>query len=509
MAGRTTALARPGTGSPFPSSDAMNVLQRVTKNTLAMLISNAVNLALGFTYAAYSARYLGPDGYGVIGTALALTSLFGFLTDLGIGQLMVREVARNKWLAIKFVGNVLIIKLILNALTFLSIVLAANILGYSALTKSVVYIITLSVAINAFNSIFTSIFQAYEKIEYISINSIINSVLMLAGAFLAINYGLDVIGFAFTYLFVSIICLLYSIGILFSKFFTPRIEADLNFWKSTISEALSFGLNGLFVSIYYWIAPVMLSYIKGSEAVGLYNAAFRLILVSLFLPTILSTSLFPVMSQFYVTAKDSMRLAYYKNFKYMAILAIPMGVGTTLLADRIIYLIFGSAFIDSANVLRILIWSAVFIFLSSASTMLLQSSNKQKTLMKITGLCAIINIIMNILLIPYYSYLGASIAATTTEFLALILVTISCAGIGYGLSKKSLCELIKIAGASLFMAGFIIFLRDLSLPALIPLSAISYFLVLYMLKGFEANDVEMFKSALTYLLASVTARNKD
>ncbi len=483
----------------------MNVLQRVAKNTLAMALCNVVSLITGFAYAAYTARYLGPDRYGTIGTAIALTSLFSFISDLGLNQLMIRDIARNRGLAKKYVGNIILIKLILTVLTFSAISLVVNILGYTDLTTSVIYLMTLYISLNAFNSIFNSLFQAYEKMEYLALSSIINSVLMLAGAFVVVSYGSGVIGFALIYVSVSLICLLYGVGVLYFKFFKPGIEVDLKFWRPTISEALTFGLNGLFVSLYYWSAPVMLSYSKGSEAVGWYNAAFRLILILLFLPTIMSITLFPLMSQFYVVARDNMQFAYLKNFKYMAMLAIPMGVGTTLLADQIILMIFGGGFINSAAALRVLVWSAVFIFLSSASTVLLQSSNKQRTLVKITSLCAVINITINVLLIPQYSYLGSSAAAAITEFSALVLVIASCADLGYSLLKNSFYDLVKIAIASSFMAVIVVLLKDLSLIILIPLSATIYFVALYMINGFEAREVEMFKSVLRYMID----RSKD
>ena len=478
----------------------MSIIHRVARNTFAMFLSNILSLILGFAYAAYSARYLGPDRYGIIGTALALTSLFGFFLDLGLGQLMVREVARNKSLALKYAGNIAAIKLLLTGLTFGIIVLTVNLLDYPDATKHVVYIITLSIIINTFSSLINSLFQALEKIVYISVYTALNSALMLAGAYVAIREGWSVIGFAFIYLSASVICFAYSLSMLSWKFFRPTLKADIKFWRPALQEASSFGLTALFVSIYYWLAPVMLSSMKGNEAVGWYNAAFRLFLILLILPSILNMSLYPLMSRFYVTAVDSLRLAYEKYFKYMAILAIPIAIGTTLLADRIIDLIFGKAFSNSAIALRILVWSSVFIFLGNAPNRLLEASNKQFTLTKITGICAAMNVILNLALIPRYSFVGTSFSSLITELVAMLLGYISCVKLGHSLTSGAIYGIIKIIIASFLMGLFIILLRDLNLLVLISLSALFYFIMLYLLGGFDTKDIEMLKDLLNFIL---------
>lgn len=110
---------------------------------------------------------------------------------------------------------------------------------------------------------------------------------------------------------------------------------------------------------------------KINEVVGWYNAAYRLIMILLFIPSIINITIFPVMSRFYVSSKDSLRFAYETYFRYMVMIGIPIGFGTTLLADRIILLIFGAEYENSIIALQILVWSSVFIFLSSAFARLL------------------------------------------------------------------------------------------------------------------------------------------
>ena len=477
----------------------MNTVQRIAKNTGVLLVSQIASYIMGFFFIMYTARYLGAAGFGILSFALAFTGIFGVFSDLGLSTLTVREVARDKSLASKYLGNIAVMKVILVVITFGLIAITINLLGYPEQTIKVVYLVALSIIFSAFSQMFYSIFQAYEKMEYQSVGHILSSALMLSGALFAISQGFSVVGFASIYFLVSAIALGYSFVVCVWKFVAPKIEIDWSFLKPTIKEALPFGLSGIFITIYYWIDTVMLSLMvsNANEVIGWYNAAYRLVLVLLFIPSILNIAIFPAMSRFYVSSEDSLRFAYEKYFGYMAIVGIPIGVGTTLLAGRIILLIFDVEYINSIIALQILVWSSVFIFLSGAFGRLLESSNRQMTITKITGICAVENIVLNLLVIPKFSYIGASVTTVITEFTALILCIILSSKIGYGISKNNLLDISKVLVASLLMGIIIVHLKDLNLLILVLLSATFYFIVLYLFRVFKEEDIKLLKEIMS------------
>ena len=96
----------------------MNTIQRIAKNTIVLGISQVTSSLLGFLFIMYTARYLGAEGFGILSFALAFTGIFGIFPDLGLGQLTVREVARDKSLASKYLGNIAVIKVILAIIFF-------------------------------------------------------------------------------------------------------------------------------------------------------------------------------------------------------------------------------------------------------------------------------------------------------------------------------------------------------------------------------------------------------
>ena len=475
----------------------MNTGQRIVKNTVVLLISRITSYILGFFYVMYTARYLGAEGFGILSFALAFTGIFGVFADLGLGTLTIREVARDKSLASKYLGNIAVMKIFLVIITFALIALTINLLGYPEQTIKVVYLVALSIIFGAFSGMFNSVFQAYEKMEYQSIGQILSSALMLGGALFAINQGYSVVGFASIYFIVSAVGLGYSFAICVWKFAKPRIEVDWSFWKPTIKEALPFGLTGISGMIYTYIDSVMLSLMKGDEVVGWYNAAYRLVLILLFIPGVINMAVFPSMSRFYINSQNSLRLTYEKYFKLMLIIGIPSGIGTTLLADRIILLIFGTGYTPSIIALRILIWTIVLTFAGAAFVKLFESTNRQVTITKVSGICVVVNVILNLFLIPKFSYIGASVATVITEFILVGSVFIFAYKIGYGIQgKKVVKNISKIIIASLIMGAFIWYFKSLNLLVLVLLAALLYLGTIYVIKGINKEDVQLFKQII-------------
>lgn len=481
----------------------MNTVQRIARNTTVLLVAQVASYLLGFFYMMYTARYLGPGSFGVLSFALAFTGIFAVFGDLGLRPLTVREVARDKSLAPKYLANVSLIKMILVAVTFGLIALTINLMDYPEETIKVVYLLALFVIFQTFTQMFYSIFQAFERMEFQAIGQILNAAVILAGVIIAMKYSFSIIGFASLYVIASAVVLGYSFAVMKLKFSNPAasaakvIEFDWSFWKPTMKEALPFGLTGMFVMIYTYIDSVMLSLMQGDAVVGWYNAAYRLILVLIFIPVAFGIAVFPSMSRFYITSQSSLRLAIEKYFKYMVILGIPIGVGTTLLAQRIILLIFGMGYAHSIIALQILIWAIVITFAGAAFVKLFESTDRQIVVAKVAGICMAVNIILNLLLIPRFSYVGASVATVVTEFILVGSIFVFAHKFGYGIPRGRLIKnMSKITIASLVMGVFVWHFESLNLLILVPLAMLLYFGLLYMIRGIDKEDVALLKQVI-------------
>ncbi|MGD0950814.1 MAG: flippase [Methanotrichaceae archaeon] len=472
----------------------MNLVQRVAKNTLSLILASVISMVLGLFYGVYTARYLGPERYGTISFAIAFIGLFSILTDIGIQQLALREIARDKSLVGKYLGNIAVLKVFLTIITFGLIALTINLLKYPDPTVKVVYLIALSTVLSAFSGMFNSVFQAFEKMEYSSIGSILNSASMLAGGLLAIYYGLSIMGFALIYVFSNALGLIYNVIIAQRLGITPRLQVDYGFIKSLVRRALPFGIGGLFLVYYVWIARVMLSVMVNNEAVGYYSAAYNLMASLNFVPSAFVASLFPLMAIFFKGSDKSLDKVFRLGIKYMYMLALPMAVGVTLLAKEIIALIYGPKFLPSAMALEILIWAEFFIFIDVLLSQMLLSINKENITMINAGLGAALNIGLNLVLIPRLGIEGSALATLTTEFYFFVISFIILKRYGHSVDLRNL--LFKPLIATSIMALFITTFSRLHLFTLIPISAAIYFAVLYLIRYVSDEDIRLIKQAL-------------
>jgi O-antigen/teichoic acid export membrane protein len=484
------------------SKDKEIAVQRIAKNTGLLLVSQVISYLLGFVYIMYTARHLNKEGFGVLSFALAFTQIFGVLIDLGLGPLIVREVARDKSLASKYLANIGVMKLVLAVITFILAGLVINLLGYPIQTVRVVYLIVLSVIFIAFTRLFYSIFQAFEKMVYQSLGQILNGVLMLIGIIYAIRSDFSVIGFAFIYSAASFIVFGYSLVILMWKFAglifaseSNLLEIDRSFWKQSLIEAWPMAAAAVWLIMYFRIDTVMLSLMKGDAAVGLYGAAYRVSEVSTIVPAMFVASVFPVMSRYHKDSRDLFVNAYGKAVKFMLYIALPMAMTVTLLAGPIVNLIFKEEFLASTIALQILIWSAAFSYMGIVLSTVLLTADKQMLRLKLLGIVLVLSVVLNLIMIPKYSYVGASIATVIVRVTGLVLNIFFMHRCGYKLALGRICfpPLVGLSVAVALMALLTHFNVNVFIVASICL--LVYSLIIY-LTGINEDDKWILKVIL-------------
>ena len=476
----------------------MNTIQRIAKNTSVMFTSKILSYVIGLFYIIYIARYLGAEGYGVLSFAIAFTAFFVIFADLGLSTLMVREIARDKVFTGKYIINTAVIKLILSILTFGLIIFFLNILDYPIQTNYIVYIIALSGIINSFSQIFYSAFQAHENMQYQSVGLVLNSSLLLLGALIIIKYELNILSVANLYLIASIITLIYIIVISLIKSIFPKFEIDVTFWKIIIIDALPFTFIGAFVVVNQNVDCLMLSKFINMTAVGWYSSAYNLVLALEFIPAALIAAIYPITSKFH-NSKEKQDFILERGLKYMLLVGLPIGIITTLLADKIVLLIYGKSFIPSIIALQILVWSEVIIFVNMLFNNLLISTNKQISIVKQFGIVITFNIVINLILIPRFSFVGASIATVASSLLSIIILYYFISKEKYFKKQEIVSLTIPILIACIIMAVYIYIFHGLELFFIIFSSIGLYLIILYLLRVFDEVDFNMVRKILNFM----------
>ncbi len=469
----------------------MNTVQKIAKNATALFAFQIVVAILSLVLSIFIARSLGDVIFGKYSFALAFIAIFAIFSDLGYNTLLIREVARDKTRASKYLSNVLSMRALLSLIIFALIVIAINVMGYPANTINVVYLFGIATLITSFSAVFKVTFRAFEKMEYEAGIGIFTNIIRVSLALLVLFLGYGLMEIALVFLFSSIFDFLLSFLICDRKFVKPKIELDLNFWKSTIKIALPLSMLSIFSLIYVRIDTVMLSIMKGDAVVGWYNAAYSLVLGFKPIPHLFMNAIFPLMAGYFISSKESLKVVYEKSFKYLFILGLPLAVGITLLADKIILLFYGVQFENSIIALQILAWDVLLIFSCAPLGGLLVSIDKQNKMAVLVGITALVNVILNLILIPHFNYVGAAVATIITETVLFGLYVNFLSKHFYALPFHKI--VIRPIGASLVMGIFIYFCTSVNLILLVMLAMSLYFVTLYLIRGFSKEDIGLLR----------------
>lgn len=466
-------------------------MRKVAKNTSIIIAGEVIFRIISLFVTIYLARYLGTVGFGKYNFVFAYLAFFGIITDLGLQTILVREMSRNPSVAPKLIGNAYIIRFILTVFAVALALIIISFMPYPPDTTSYVYIAAFTLLFLSFNGFYVTIFQTNLRMEYYIIAKLVFKVLS-AVLILWIIFVLQ------GTLAQIILVLVFSEGIgtminyYFSrKFVSPRFDIDFKLWRYLFKEALPVALSSVFWIIYYQTDIVMLSLMKGDAEVGLYSAAYKLYEPLTLIPSAFAISLLPIMSASFKSSKDTLIKSYRLGFRYLQITTLPIAVGITLLAHKIISLIYGAEFASSATVLQILVWGLAFTSANVVITNLLVSIGKQNLTTLSTLLCAIANVILNFILIPILSYNGASIATVVTKVIGFI-IGFYC--ISKYFQKLSIFKvIIKPTISGLIMAAFVYYFIQLNIFLLVSLAGAVYLAALFVLKEFQKEDMDLVR----------------
>jgi len=470
----------------------MDTVKRISRNIFFQSISEFTVKGLQVLALAYLARYLKEAEFGKFSFAVAFTTIALIFIDLGLNPLFVREISRKRELAGKYISHAVVIKSILSFASFIAVMIIVNLMGYPDDIRKIVYVMFTSVILKSFTDNFSSIFQAFEEMQWDSLLKIIRAVILTGLVFFSLAKGYSLLTIVWMYAATEIIVLSLCILILFTKFIKSMVKVQKDILINLAFESLPFALTVLFYSIYFYIDSVMLSYMRGVYEVGIYSAAYSLTLALIFIPTIYINSIFPSLSKFYVNSMESLKFAYKKSLLYISVVALPMTIILFFLSEEIIYFLYGGEFSNSALVFKIIAITIFFRFVTFVNAITILSVDKQKQRLYSQAITAILNIILNLILIPAYGYIGAAVATVITEFFlfaAYFHIVIKDFG-----AIKDILILGKPVVAAVISSVF--FLTNLNLFLKITAMILAYSVLLIMLRIFKKEDWHIFRRIL-------------
>ena len=482
----------------------------LTQNTTYYTLALIFQKILAFVYFTFLARGLTVDDLGKYSFAFAFTTIFSVLIDVGLSSVLTREIAKDKSKTSELLSNILGVKTTLMFFAYGLIVVLINVLNYPELTKSLVYITALIMALDNFSTTFWATLRGNQNLKYESLGIILFQILtvVIGGFFLYLNFSV---------VYLAIVILLSSsFNFIFSYCqmrwqlnIKPKIVYNKKLIKNLIKISIPFALTGIFARLNTQIDSVFLSKIGCANQiacdtnVGIYSVASKITLAIHFIPLAFVAALFPAMSEYFINNKEKLAKTFEKSMKYLMIIGLPISAGIIALAPDLIPKIFGSEFSASVLPLQILIISLTFIFLTFPIGALLNATSRQLRNSMHIGIAVVVNIILNLILIPKITYTGAAISSLVSTLVILFLGLYIIPQIIKYNKKNLIISFIKSFISALIMGVILYFLLfKLHFIILIVLGATIYFVILFLIKGFSKNDLDD-------LLISLKLKNID
>ena len=400
--------------------------QKYVKNTSWLLAGKLLSLVVGFIIA----RYLGPYAFGDLSFADAFAALFAAVGTLGLDSFIIREIIQHPDKRDEILGTSLVMRLAANAVLIpLAILtyLAFRQLSTNETEVSLALLIAFCSSAALFKSfnIIDSYFQSQVASKYVV--HVQNVCLVLStGVKIALIYNhAPVLYFAGALVFDSAIL---ALGLLFIY---KRKQLHLHTWtfnwvraKSLIQQSWPLILTAVMISVYMKIDQVMLKS-AGSKIVGIYSAAARISESWYFIPVAIVTSVFPAIIHARKTDIERYHKRLQNLYDLLVAISLPVAIMVSIFADQIIHLLYGNPYQGAGILLSIHIWSGIFVFLGSASSQFLLAEGFTLISFSRTAFGALVNVVLNLWLIPIYGALGASIAtliayASSTFFILAI-----------------------------------------------------------------------------------------
>lgn len=410
----------------------MSYTRKVAYNTVAQMAGKVIGVGISLVTIATLFRYLGVEGVGKYTTVFAFVAFFAVFADFGLQWTLIRELAiqKNKN---KVFQNIFTLRLIVALLIHILAFGLAWFFNYPVDVKWGIGIISLSWFFTTINSVFVGVFQSNYRLDKSVSTDVLGRAVIYLLILLATTYNLGFTIVLISYVAGTIVNFVANM-LLVRKYVTLGFGRDTSYWPTIIRQAFPIGVVLVFHFIYFKIDSLMLSWMKGMVDVGIYGTSYKLLEVLDSLPVMFLGASFPLMTKYVMEKDNRLNSAFQKQFDFLALVGFPVLVGTYILARPIIDFIGGRSgeftntatvtFLNqpatSVTVLQILVFVIGISFFSNLYAYLIVSMGKQKSMVLPTIGFAVINIILNLILIPAASYIGSSFATLMTELVVLV-----------------------------------------------------------------------------------------
>ncbi|MCA9245484.1 MAG: oligosaccharide flippase family protein [Planctomycetales bacterium] len=391
------------------------LLARVARNSASLLASDVLNKATTFAVYAMLSRFADPRTFGQLSLGLLLLYTFQVFACMGLPKLITRDLAgdRSQTASYFLHGNVVISASSLVATVALA--LFALIMRYEHDTVLVISALALGLLPYALSTVAEAIFRAWETMHCIAIANVPVNVLKVAAAFALLKAGFGVMAIALLLVACRVFIFLIEWLLLRNYLERDRVTFSLGYAKQLARRSTTFlGIDGV-IAIWASVDVVLLSKLRGEAEVGLFSAAWQLLLpAKLFFQSVV-TSVFPMMCQRGMADLQDLKRFVRWLIEFLVVIGMPIGIGVYFLAESGLMLMYGEErFLASADVVRVLVFVLLLHVMTSVLGHALWAGLKERLTLRIVVVNVVVNLVASYFLINAYGLIGAAYGSLLT-----------------------------------------------------------------------------------------------
>ena len=395
--------------SPAGGDLKRSLLATAARNSAFVLGSQALLKILAFLFNVYVVRRLGDVYFGRYSAVMAYVAMFAIFTDWGMSPYIVREMAKDRTQTCWLLPNVVAIRTVLSLIIAIIAPLSAIWLGKEGDMVLGITIASAGLVVYAFQGPLNNALTARERLDYTSSFTLVNQLVFWALGTLLLVKGLGYIGLIIASLAGVAVMALFS-GWTLVKMGVGRLILSARRWPQLFLAALPFGVSDISYVFMQRFDTVLMTFCLTDAAVGWYNVPWTLMNMVLLIAQSIAIAMYPSMVRSYTEDPEYLPRMVSQSVKYLLIVCLPIVVGGTVLADRIIITLYGETFANSVPVLQAMLWALPSLFLLELLGRVADTLNLERAAARVNVINALITVVLNLILVPSLGILGAALA---------------------------------------------------------------------------------------------------
>ncbi len=407
-----------------PNTRPTGQIQRTAQNATALAVSTILARGIQFAWVILLGRLISVADYGTWGTIGAMITTAASIPEFGMGLIVLRDVAQRPRDAGRYLGVTLVVQPVLAVIAYLSLIGLALLLPGDTPTRLLIALAALSLIVDTLGNMCYNQLLAAEQMVVTSAISILHILLQIVFAFAALASGGGLPGLYLATLLAGLMRVAMFWVATLRLHIRPIWPLDRTIARGLFHDGLPLAVNSFLNLAYQHINKIIVFALLSSQDAGYLTAAFIIVfgVVDLLNSTIV-IALYPAMSRLAHSQPEEARKVADRLAFLTLVITVPLGIGIWQLSSKLAALLF-PGFYETAKVLEVLIWHAVLMMVGNFYAQLLIVQKRQNRVLVIQVIALVLNIVLNLLLLPVLGVQGAGVALLVAQavILALYLV---------------------------------------------------------------------------------------